>query len=104
MENRESAVTTTKPFKGSAGKCSTIILHDTVLNLNVEFKSKNKVGLFLWGMPKVGGGVFDRYLHNGIIYQNRLKFYFPDTAPKDISIISSDKYFDILGSSRFPGK
>jgi hypothetical protein len=104
MINQEDVVTTSnlKPFSGSAVKSSTINLQDTILNLFVEFKSKNKVGLLLWGMPKVGGGVFDRYLLNGTIYQNRLKFYFKETAPKDISIISSDKYFYILGSNRFP--
>jgi hypothetical protein len=60
------------------------------------------VGLFLWGLPKIGGGVLDRYLLNGVVYQNRLKFYFKETAPKDISIISSDQYFNIIGSNRFP--
>lgn len=53
-----------------------------------------------WGL--CGTGVFDRYLLNGAIYQNRLKFYFKDTAPKDISIISSVQYFYILGSNRLP--
>jgi len=53
------------------------------------------------GFTQKGGGVNDRYLLNGAMYQNRLKFYFKETAPKNISIISSDQYFDIIGSNRF---
>lgn len=45
--NREhTTVSNLKPFSGSAGKSTGIIIHDTVLDLYVEFKSKNKVGLF----------------------------------------------------------
>jgi len=60
-----------------------------MLNLSLKIKWD-----FLWGLPKIGGGVLDRYLLHGVVYQNRLKFDFKETAPKDISILSSDQYFN----------
>lgn len=89
-----------KPNLGKAGKRSTIIVHDLVLDVYVEFMSKNSLGLFLWGKSKTGGGTFDRYLHNGVVFKNRLSMYFKDTAPSNITIISTTQYFDMIKTDR----
>ena len=90
-----------KPHAGTAGKRSHIIVYDQLLNVYVEFMSKNSLGKFLWDKDKTGGGIFDRYLHNEVMYKNRLVMYFKDTAPANITIITTSQYFELIGSNRF---
>lgn len=86
---------------GTAGKRSSIIMQDLILNVYVEFGSKNQIGLFLWNKPKTGGGVFDRYLHNNVIYKDRLCLHFKVNLPVEVVIISSSEYFKLLGTDKF---
>lgn len=96
-----SPPTSPKPYAGTAGKRTSIVLYDIVLNLYVEFTSKNQVAIFLWGKV-AGGGVFDRYLYNGVVYKDRLRMYAKSAVPADTTIITSDQYFKLLGTERYP--
>ncbi|MBP1357797.1 MAG: hypothetical protein JZD40_04835 [Sulfolobus sp.] len=101
LDSPFSSHSESNPNAGTAGKPSSIIVFDSVLNCYVEFLSKNKLGMFLRGKSKVGGGVFDRYLHNGVVFKDRLHMYFKSTAPNNITIITTKQYFELLGSDRF---
>ena len=93
--------TTVKPNAGTKGKPSSVVLHDTELNLFVEFKSKNKLGLFLTG--RKAGGIFHRYLYlylylyNDKIYKKRFGILLPHKVPANLVISSSAAYFITLG-------